>query len=59
MVNLLIHASLDQPIFIFKILSIFVTEEATLMSTALNLPLQLVFCGLNNTLRPGTVEQNN
>jgi hypothetical protein len=46
-VDLLALISLDQLLFILKILFTYVTQQATLMrrSTVLSLPLQLVFPG--------------
>jgi hypothetical protein len=47
MVDLLVLTSLDQLIFILKILFTFDTKQAILIrrSTVLSLPLQLVFLG--------------
>jgi hypothetical protein len=50
MVDLLVLTSLDQLIFILKILFNFVTEQATLTrSTVLSLPPQLEFLALTIT----------
>jgi hypothetical protein len=49
-VNLLVLTSLDQLLFILKLLFTSFTKQATLMrgATVLSLPLQLVFPGLSN-----------